>query len=81
MQVKSGGKEGEEKGKGVVRKFFFIIVCQNIILLSLGTSVIYNAFAPNATRLLRFKKWIMSRQNFLSIKNIWYFEEGLRGTL
>ena len=30
-----GGKEGEENGKGVVGKFSFKVVCQNIIPLSL----------------------------------------------
>ena len=30
------GKKGEEKGKGVVGKFFFRILCQNHIPFSLG---------------------------------------------
>ena len=33
--AKRVGKEGEEKGKGVLGKFSFKVVCQNIIPLSL----------------------------------------------
>ena len=37
MLLKRGGGEGEEKGKGNVGKFFFRVVSQNIIPLSLSS--------------------------------------------